>query len=390
MAMADKRDYYEVLEVTREATKDVLKKSYRRLAVKFHPDKNPGDPTAEEQFKELGEAYDILMDDDKRAAYDRYGHAAFGPGRGGAAASGMHDPFDIFREVFGQGGADFGGGVFEQFFGGGGGRSRGARNAGSDLRYDLGITLEEAALGCEKEIEITKLDTCKTCTGSGSKTSGGMKTCMTCRGTGQVVNSRGMFQIASTCPACRGYGQIIENPCPSCGGDGRQEVSSRIKLRIPAGIESGSRLRSPGNGEAGVRGGPSGDLYVVVIIKKHEIFQREGDDLYCEMPISFPVAALGGEIKVPTLEGHAMVKIPAGTQPETVFRVRSKGIKGLNSSSSGDLFVRAKVEVPTKLNGEQRKKLEEFAELYGDDNQPLHKSFIDKAKKFFDFGGEKE
>jgi molecular chaperone DnaJ len=389
--MADKRDYYEVLEVTREATKDVLKKSYRRLAVKFHPDKNPGDATAEEKFKEIGEAYDILMDDDKRAAYDRYGHAAFAPGgRGmggaGGMGGGMHDPFDIFREVFGAGGGgDFGGGVFEQFFGGGG-RGRGARNAGSDLR----ISLEEAALGCEKEIEITKLDTCKTCTGSGSKTGGAMKTCGTCRGSGQVVNSRGMFQIASTCPACRGYGQIIDNPCPSCGGDGRQEVSSRIKLRIPAGIESGSRLRSPGNGEAGVRGGPSGDLYVVVLIKKHEIFQREGDDLYCEMPVSFPTAALGGEVKVPTLEGHAMVKIPAGTQPETVFRVRGKGIKGLNSSGAGDLFVRAKVEVPTKLNGEQRRKLEEFAALYGEDNQPLHQTFFEKAKRFFDFGEKKD
>ncbi len=380
-----KRDYYEVLEVTRTATSDEIKRSYRKLAVKFHPDKNPNDPHAEEKFKELGEAYDVLMDADKRGAYDRYGHAAFAQGHAGPGAGGFHDPFDIFREVFGmgaQGGAG-GGGIFEQFFGGGVQRDREGRQRGSDLRYDLQIRLEEAALGCEKEIEVTKLDACTRCAGSGAEAGSRAQSCPTCGGRGQVISSRGFFQVSQTCSRCRGTGQIVEKPCRECDGEGRLENTSRIKLKIPAGIEDGSRLRSSRNGEAGIRGGPPGDLYVVIHIKEHEIFEREEDNLFCEVPVSFVIATLGGEIKVPTLEGQAMLKIPAGTQGSTVFKLRGKGMPTLNSSSRGDLMVRVLVEVPSRLNAQQRKKLEEFAELMGEENTPLHKSFFEKAKEFF-------
>jgi len=379
-----KRDYYEVLGVSKSATTDEIKKAYRKLAVKHHPDKNPGDHTAEEKFKELGEAYDVLMDDNKRAAYDRMGHAAFAQGTAGprgGGAGGFHDPFDIFREVFGAGG----GGVFEQFFGGGGmGGSQGeAHQRGSDLRYDLQIRLEEAAFGCEKEIEINKLDACQKCNGSGAEPGSKVTTCPTCRGRGQVIASRGFFQVAQTCPRCRGTGQTVSNPCKACGGEGRMEARTRIKLKIPAGIEDGARLRSSRNGEAGMRGGPPGDLYVVIHIKEHEVFEREEDNLYCEVPVRFTTAALGGEVNVPTLEGKAALKIPAGTQSGTVFKLRGKGVPTLNSSQRGDLLVRVLVEVPSKLGAEQRKKLEEFAELCGDENTPLHKSFFEKAKEWF-------
>jgi molecular chaperone DnaJ len=383
-----KRDYYEVLSVTRTATVEELKKSYRKLAVQHHPDKNPGDPHAEEKFKEIGEAYDVLMDENKRAAYDRYGHAAFAQGTAGPASGGgggFHDPFDIFREVFGGGGGG-GGGIFEQFFGGGGGGARTdreGRQRGSDLRYDLQIKLEEAAVGCEKEIEISKLDSCQKCSGTGAESGSRASSCPTCGGRGQVISSRGFFQVAQTCPRCRGTGQIIDKPCHSCEGEGRVEAKSRIKLKIPAGIEDGSRLRSSRNGEAGIRGGAPGDLYVVIHIKEHEIFQREEDNLYCEIPVSFVTATLGGEIRVPTLESKASLKIPAGTQSGTTFKLRGKGMPTLNSSTLGDLMVTVLVEVPTKLNAEQRKKLEEFAELCGDDNSPIHKGFFEKAKEFF-------
>ena len=382
--MAGKRDYYEVLGVSKSATADEIKKAYRKLAVKHHPDKNPGDHTAEEKFKELGEAYDILMDDNKRAAYDRMGHAAFAQGTAGprGGGGGFHDPFDIFREVFGAGGGD----VFEHFFGGGGGgggQQSGGRQRGSDLRYDLQIRLEEAAFGCEKEIEINKLDACGKCSGSGAEPGSKVTTCPTCHGRGQVIASRGFFQVAQTCPRCRGTGQAIANPCKVCGGEGRMEGRSRIKLKIPAGIEDGSRLRSSRNGEAGMRGGPPGDLYVVIHIKEHAVFQRDEENLYCEVPIRFSIAALGGEVNVPTLEGKATLKIPAGTQGGTLFKLRGKGVPTLNSTSRGDLLVRVLVEVPSKLNSEQRKKLEEFSELCGDENTPLHKSFFEKAREWF-------
>ena len=380
-----KRDCYEVLGVGRDADSETLKKAYRKLAVKYHPDKNPGDHEAEERFKELGEAYEILTDEQKRAAYDRYGHAAFqqggfgGAGRGG----GFHDPFDLFREVFGASGG--GNGIFEHFFNGGqGGSDSSGRQRGSDLRYDMQITLEEAFLGAEKEIEIRKLDACGTCDGSGAQAGSRAVTCSVCRGRGQVVASRGFFQVAQTCPNCHGSGQVIEKPCKTCHGDGRVEKTSRVKLRIPAGIDDGARLRSSGAGEAGMRGGSPGDLYVVVHIKEHAVFERDGLDLHCEMPVPFVTAALGGEVRVPALNsGAANLRVPAGTQSGTVFRVRSQGMPALQGHGKGDLLVRVQVEVPTKLNSEQRKALEHFAELCGDENTPIHKSFTERLKEFF-------
>jgi molecular chaperone DnaJ len=362
MATTNKRDYYEVLGVTREATSDEIKRSYRKLAVKFHPDKNPDDPHAEENFKEIGEAYDVLMDDDKRAAYDRFGHGAFAQG---GFRGGFHDPFDIFREVFGGGGT-------EQ-----------DRQRGADLRYDMQITLEEAASGVEKEIEISKLDACDQCGGAGAEPGSRPITCPTCGGRGQVITARGFFQVSQTCPRCRGVGKVVENPCRACDGEGRVEKASRVKLKVPAGISTGSRLRSSRQGEAGIRGGPQGDLYVVIHVKEHEIFRREEDNLYCEVPIPFSIAALGGEVDVPTLEGRANLKVPAGTQSGQAFRLRAKGILNVNGRDRGDLMARLIVEVPSRLNAEQRQKLEEFAALCGEENAPLRKSFFDRAKGFF-------
>src|SRR2546421_10585282 len=308
MATIKKRDYYEVLGVGRSSSAEEIKRAYRKLAVKFHPDKNPDDPHAEEKFKELGEAYDVLMDADKRAAYDPFGHAAFE--QGGGFRGVCHDPFDIFRDAFGAGGG-IGGGIFETFFGGVAGHAE-DRQRGADLRYDMQITLEEAAFGAEKEIEVGKLDACAKCGGTGAEPGSRSVNCPVCGGRGQVVASRGFFQVSQTCPRCRGTGQIVEKPCKECDGEGRMENTSRIKLKIPAGIEDGSRLRSSRNGEAGIRGGTPGDLYVVIHVKQHEIFEREEDSLYCEVPISFATATLGGEIRVPTLEGQASLKIPAG------------------------------------------------------------------------------
>ncbi len=371
-----KRDYYDVLGVQRNVSEEEVKRAYRKLAVKFHPDKNPDDPHAEEKFKEIGEAYDVLMDLDKRAAYDRFGHAAFAQGT--AARGGFHDPFDIFREVFGGAG----GGIFETFFGGVGTRGE-DRQRGSDLRYDMQIKLEEAAFGAEKEIEIQKLDTCDKCQGSGAEPGSRTINCPACGGRGQVISSRGFFQVSQTCPRCRGAGQIIEKPCRQCQGEGRLEKMSRIMLKIPAGIADGSRLRSSRNGEAGTRGGPHGDLYVVIHIKEHKIFQREDDNLYCEVPIPFSSAALGGELDVPTLEGKAHLKVPAGTQSGQIFKLRGKGIVNVNGRERGDLLARLIVEVPTRLNAEQRQKLEEFAALCGEENTPMRKSFFERAKEFF-------
>src|SRR5216110_765756 len=373
-----KRDYYEVLGVARGAHEDEIKRSYRKLAVKFHPDKNPEDPHAEEKFKELGEAYDVLIDVDKRAAYDRFGHAAFSQGAAGFGG-GFHVPFDIFREVFGGGS----GGIFESFFGGAGGGRAEERQRGSDLRYDMQITLEEAAFGTEKEIEIRKLDACEKCNGSGAEPGSRSINCPNCGGRGQVISSRGFFQVSQTCPRCRGVGHIVEKPCRACDGEGRLEKPTRIKLKIPAGIADGSRLRSPRNGEAGIRGGPQGDLYVVVHVQEHKIFQRDEDNLYCEVPIPFSIATLGGEVPVPTLEAKANLKIPAGTQSGQMFKLRGKGVVHVNGREHGDLLVRVMVEVPTRLNDEQRAKLQEFAELCGEEKTPLRKSFFERAKEFF-------
>lgn len=383
----EERDYYEVLEVSRDATGDEIKRAYRKLAVKFHPDKNPDDSEAEDRFKEIGTAYEILMDDQKRAAYDRYGHAAFRQGNGpsaGGGFAGMHDPFDIFREAFaGSGGG--GGGIFDGIFGNAAGASRrGARKRGSDLRYDLPISLEEAASGTEKELRIERFVACDQCKGSGARNGKrDVRSCPTCGGAGQVITSRGFFQFHQPCPACNGEGETISNPCQSCSGEGRARGTSRIKLKIPAGIMEGARLRSSGNGDVGKQGGQSGDLYVVIHIREHEIFERDDSDLYCEVPLPFTLAALGGELLVPTLDGKASIKIPSGTQTNTLLRLREKGMPTLKGGKKGDLLVNVQVEVPVKLNKDQEKILRGFAESITGKNTPIREGFFKKAKKFF-------
>ncbi len=384
-----KEDYYELLGVQKGASEDEMKKAYRKKAVQYHPDKNPGNKEAEEMFKKISHAYEVLKDPEKRAAYDRYGHAAFegaGAGAGGmrgpgGMGGGFHDPFDIFREVFGQQGGMGGGGIFEEMFGGGG--SRGGGQDGADLRYDLEITLEEAARGAEKEISFRKNVSCERCNGSGAEPGSKRVTCPTCRGAGQVRRSGGIITFTQTCPTCGGAGQKIEKPCTACRGEGRVVKTTKLNVRIPAGVDNGSRLRSSGNGEAGVAGGATGDLYIVLSVKEHELFERQGDDLFCEIPIKFTLATLGGTIEVPTLFGKASLKIPVATQSGTTFRLRDKGMPSLRGGRQGDQLVRVHVEVPQSLTSEQRKILEEFARVSGDANEPTSKSFFEKAKKFF-------
>ena len=385
-----KRDYYEVLSVERTADGETIKKAYRKLAVKYHPDKNPGDKASEDKFKELGEAYEVLSNADKRAAYDRFGHQAFAPGGGmgggGFGGGGMHDPFEVFREVFGGGRSGGGGGIFgsifEEAFSQDGGE-RGGRGRGADLRYDMRISFVEAAHGVEKEIDIAKLQTCDTCHGSGAEPGSKVTTCPTCGGHGQVAVTRGFFNIAQTCPKCRGAGQVIEKPCRTCRGEGRVEKSSKIKIKIPAGVEDGTRLRSSGQGEGGTRGGPAGDLYVVLHVEPHEIFEREGRDLFCTVPVSFAKAALGGEIRVPTLEGSAQLRVPSGTPTGKVFRLKGKGLPEVHGRGIGDLHVKLYVEVPTRLNLDQKHKLQEFADSCDEETHPEETSFFKKAKGFF-------
>ena len=380
-----KHDYYELLGVGREATPEQIKKAYRKKAVEFHPDKHKGDKGMEEKFKEVSEAYEVLKDADKKAAYDRYGHAAFeqgGAGMRGGAGGGFHDPFDIFREVFG-------GSAFDDFFGGGGGGSRGPQGSqgGSDLRYDIEISLVDAYKGVEKEVSYRTAVACKHCSGSGAEPGSRVVNCSTCGGAGRVVSSRGFFQVQQACPTCNGAGRMPEKRCGSCNGDGRVVKNKKVKIHVPAGIATGQKLRSAGNGEAGVMGGPAGDLYVVVHVKEHNIFERHGDDLYCDVPIKFTLAALGGTIEVPTLSntsGRVSLKIPAGTQNGTVFKLRDRGMPSLRGGTKGNQFARVHIEVPKKLKGEQRELLEKFAEVSGDANNPVEDSFWDKAKKIFD------
>lgn len=383
--MAAKRDYYEVLGIGKDADEAEIKKAYRKLAVKYHPDKNPGDKTAEEKFKELGEAYEVLGHPEKRAAYDRYGHRAFEPGGGfggGGFGGGAHvDPFEIFREVFG------GSGIFDEFFGGGGGGARGGRDStrrGSDLRYDMELTFEEAVFGCEKEIRVRKAVACGDCGGSGAAPGSRKVGCPTCAGSGHVRASVGGFiSMLQTCPRCQGSGQMVDKPCGKCGGSGRAEQATVVKLRVPPGVDTGTRLRSAGEGEAGVRGGEPGDLYVVLHVQEHPVFKRDGQDLFCEVPIPFTTAALGGEVRVPTLAGPATIRIPAGTQGGKVLRLRGKGIPSLRGAGVGDLHVGLAVEVPTRLTKEQRRLLEDFAKASGGDTYPQQASFFEKAKRFF-------
>ena len=381
----DKRDYYEVLGVSKNADAQEIKKAYRKLAMKHHPDKNPDDHEAEERFKELGEAYEVLSDDQKRAAYDRYGHSAFSQGTGPSAGGGFGgDPFDIFREVFGGGGGRGGGSIFDDFFGGGGSRRSDGKQRGSDLRYDLPIDLEEVVTGVEKEISIERLVPCDSCTGTGAQ--GGkadLRNCSTCGGVGQVITSRGFFQVQQPCPVCQGAGESLANPCSKCSGEGRKNGTSRIKLKIPPGIGDGNRLRSSSSGDSGVRGGPAGDLYVVVHIKPHDIFERDETDLHCEVPIPFSIAALGGDLVVPTMEGKASVKIPQGTQTNTSFRLKEKGVPDVRTGRKGDLFVNVQVEVPVKLSRDQEKKLQVFADTLTEKNTPMRETFFEKARRFF-------
>ncbi|MEO7600248.1 MAG: molecular chaperone DnaJ [Opitutus sp.] len=382
-----KEDYYELLGVQKGASEEEMKKAYRKKAVQYHPDKNPGNKEAEEMFKKISHAYEVLKDPEKRAAYDRYGHAAFeragagaprGPGGGG-----FHDPFDIFREVFGQQGGQGGGGIFDEMFGGSGGRGGGGGQDGSDLRYDLEITLEDAARGAEREISFRKHVSCERCAGSGAEPGSKRVTCPTCRGAGQVRRSGGIITFTQTCPTCAGTGTKIEKPCTTCKGDGRVLKTTKLNVRIPPGVDNGSRLRSSGNGEAGVAGGQTGDLYIVISVKEHELFERQSDDLFCEIPIKFTLASLGGSIEVPTLFGKGSLKIPAGTQSGTTFRLRDKGMPSLRGGKQGDQLVRVHVEVPQSLTPEQRKILEDFARISGDAAEPTSRSFFEKAKKFF-------
>jgi molecular chaperone DnaJ len=368
-----KRDYYEVLGVNKDCSEDELKKSYRRLAMKWHPDRNPDNPKAEEHFKEAKEAYEILSDANKRAAYDQFGHAGV-DSQTAAGAGGMGGFGDIFSDIFG-----------EIFGGGRGGRSTVFR--GADLRYNLEITLENAAHGMETKIRIPALAVCETCRGTGARAGSQPTTCPSCRGAGQVRVSQGPFSIAQTCPRCHGTGSIIPNPCTACQGSGRVKLQKTLSVKIPAGVDEGDRVRLSGEGEPGVNGGPPGDLYVQVHIKQHAVFQRDHDDLHCEMPVSITTAALGGEIEIPTLDGSARIRVPQETQSGKTFRLKGKGIKGVRSQLPGDLFCHVVVETPVQLTERQRQLLREFESLSSADSarhNPRAKGWLEKVKEFFE------
>jgi molecular chaperone DnaJ len=368
-----KRDYYEVLGVNRDCAEDDLKKAYRRLAMKWHPDRNPENPKAEEHFKEAKEAYEVLSDANKRAAYDQFGHAGVDPQITGGAG-GMGGFGDIFSDIFG-----------EIFGGGRGGRSTVFR--GADLRYNLEITLEQAAHGFETKIRVPTMTLCEVCRGSGAKAGTQPATCQTCRGAGQVRVSQGPFSIAQTCPRCHGSGSIIASPCSACQGAGRVKLQKTLSVKIPAGVDEGDRVRLSAEGEPGVNGGPPGDLYVQVHIKPHQVFQRDHDDLHCEMPVSISTAALGGEIEIPTLDGSARIRVPAETQSGKTFRLKGKGIKGVRSQVPGDLFCHVVVETPVQLTERQRQLLREFESISSADSarhNPRAKGWLDKVKEFFE------
>ena len=380
--MANKRDFYDILGVNRDASDEDIKKSYRKLAMKFHPDRNPDSKDAEDKFKEAKEAYEILSEPEKRRAYDAYGHAGVNPqmggGPGGFGGGAGGEGFGGFSEAFGD--------IFGEIFGGARGRGGQQVYRGADLRYNMDITLEQAARGTETKIRIPSLDECATCHGSGAKPGTKAKTCHTCNGQGQVRLQQGFFSIQQTCPTCHGTGKVIPEPCTACGGAGRTKNHKTLSVKIPAGVDDGDRIRLSGEGEGGMNGGPPGDLYVVVQLKPHSVFQREGADLHCEMPISFTVAALGGEINIPTLEGEAKIKIPAETQSGQVFRLRGKGIRPIRQTSAGDLMCHVVVETPVRLTERQRELLRELEEINkkdGDRHNPRAKSFMDKVKDFF-------
>ncbi|HEX5611973.1 MAG TPA: molecular chaperone DnaJ [Burkholderiales bacterium] len=372
-----KRDFYEVLGVNRDASDDDIKKAYRKLAMKWHPDRNPDNPKAEEHFKEAKLAYEILSEPKKRAAYDQFGHAGVDPssmagaGAGAGFSGGFGDVFsDIFGEIFGSGRS---------------GRSSVFR--GADLRYNLEISLEQTAKGFETRIRIPTMTECATCHGSGAKAGTQPQTCTTCRGAGQVRVSQGPFSIAQTCPRCHGSGKMVANPCTACAGAGRVKHQKTLQVRIPAGVDEGDRVRLSGEGEAGVNGGPPGDLYVQVHIKPHPVFQRDHDDLHCEMPVSFTTAALGGDIEIPTLDGTARIRVPPESQTGKTFRLRGKGIKGVRSDTQGDLYCHVVVETPVNLTERQKELLREFERISQTDtarHNPRSKGWLDKVKEFFE------
>ncbi|SEG80993.1 molecular chaperone DnaJ [Marinobacterium lutimaris] len=375
-----KQDYYELLDVPRDASDRDIKKAYRRLAMKYHPDRNPDDKAAEDKFKEISEAYEVLSDAQKRAAYDQFGHAGVdgqGGGFGGGGFGGGGDFSDIFGDVFGD---IFGGG-------GGGGRRRSSVQRGADLRYNLDLNLEEAVRGCEKTLKVPTLVGCEVCDGTGAKPGTSAKTCGTCGGIGQVRMQQGFFSVQQTCPTCRGEGKVISDPCNSCHGQGRVEETKTLQVKIPAGVDTGDRIRLTGEGEAGTHGGPAGDLYVQVNVLQHPIFERDGKHLYCEVPISFVDAALGGELDVPTLDGRVKLKIPAETQTGKLFRLRGKGIAPVRGGSTGDLMVKVTVETPVSLSSRQKELLKEFQDEMDEGkskHSPKKHGFFDSVKKFFE------
>lgn len=370
-----KRDYYEVLGVSRTCTEVEMKSAFRKLAMQYHPDRNPGDHEAEIKFKEINEAYQTLSDGQKRAAYDRYGHAAFANGGGGGPG-------------FGNDFSDFMSDIFENFFGetrGRGGRSSSGRERGADMRYNLEINLDEAFHGKNAELKIPTSVTCEICAGSGAKAGSQPKPCPTCGGAGRVRATQGFFSIERTCPNCHGRGEVIDDPCPNCGGAGRTTKERTLSVNIPAGVEDGTRIRLAGEGEAGLRGGPAGDLYIFLSIKPHPFYQRDGADLFCRVPISMVTAALGGEFSVPTLSGSdAQVKVPEGTQSGKQFRLRGKGMPVLRSRDVGDLYIQVVVETPQKLSKRQRELLMEFDQECSKENHPESAGFFSRVREFFD------
>ncbi len=373
-------DYYSLLGVAKSASADELKKAYRKKAMEFHPDRNPGDKAAEEKFKKVSRAYEILGDEAKRRLYDQHGEAAFDPNMGGGprgpAGGGFRgaDPRDIFEQMFGGGG-------FGDIFGGGGGG--GHDNAGEDLRVDLKVTLEEAAEGVERKIPYRKHVACAKCAGSGAEAGAKKTRCPTCHGHGQVVRSQGFFSMKQTCPSCAGEGERIDKPCKACSGEGRTVAESSVNVRIPPGVDTGTKLRSSGNGSAGRRGAQAGDLYVYITVQEHELFERDGDDLACSVPVKFSVAALGGKIVVPKLKGKTNLNIPAGTQGGTIFRLRGEGMPPLRGSVAGDLLVRVDIDVPKKMTDKEKEALRAYAAACGDEAAPVSESWRSKFKKFF-------